>query len=207
MEQRTDSWLLARLGNVGCSRLSAVLANGKGGEPSITRATYMTELLCERLTGRPTESYCSPEMQWGTDTEPLARSLYEARTGSWVAECFGTSHPDIPRWRGSPDGLIGDDGGIEIKCPNTKTHIETLTKGTISRAYILQMAGYVEIFKRKWYDFVSYAPRLPSAMHLYIKRFTRDELPIDEVKKGVIMFLEELDALESNLRSKYDVAN
>ena len=201
IEQRSPEWIVRRLGFCGCSRLGDVLATGRSGAPSATRKNYMHELLCERLTGIHNESYTSKEMLWGVDNEPIARSCYEATRGVMVQEKGGMEHPDIPWWWGSPDGLIAEDGGIEIKCPNTSTHLETVMYGKIKTDYIYQMAGYVEIFKRDWWDFVSFDPRLPENVSLYVKRFTRDELPIDEVKDGVTKFLDELNALEAKVKA------
>jgi len=202
MEQRSDEWVQARIGLVGCSRLSDVLARGKDGKPSSTRKNYMAELLCERLTGVHQESYTSPSMIRGVEMEPEARAEYEMRTGCEVTLHGGMMHPSINGWRGSPDGLVGDDGMIEIKNPNTATHLDTLLNDTIDRAYILQMAGYLEIFNRQWIDFVSYDNRLPDELSMYVRRFFRSELPLDKCREGVIVFLEELNAMEKTLRER-----
>ena len=198
-DQKSEAWFKARLGNVSCSRLIDVCASGKAGAPSATRKNYMAELLCERLTGTRAESFSTESMRWGTDTEPLARSAYEIKNNVMVMEDFGLEHPTIKRWWGSPDGLV-ERGGIEIKCPNTATHLDTLLNGTIARAYILQMAGYVEIYNLDWYDFVSFDPRLPDNVSLYVRRFTRSELPLDTTREAVIQFLEELDEMEKKIR-------
>lgn len=202
MEQRSDEWYAAKLGKVGCSRLDDVLAEGKSGGPSVTRKNYMMELLCERLTGNRTALWTNQDMQWGIDNEPLARSVYEAEIGFMVTDDGGRECPDIPGLWDSPDGLISEDGGIEIKCPNTATHLETLTKGTIKRGYILQMAGGIICYKRKWWDFVSFDPRLPPNLRFYRKRFMAEDLPIEMVRTGVIAFLRELDELEKTLRDR-----
>lgn len=201
MDQRTDDWKKARCGLVGCSRLGDILASGRGGQPSATRKNYMAELLCEQLTGVPAEHFTSSSMQWGIDTEPMARAAYEATRGVFISETGGKMHGVISGWWGSPDGLIDNDGGIEIKCPNTATHIDTLLYGKINSDYIYQMAGYVEIFGREWWDFVSYDPRLPEKYAMYVRRFTKAELPIQEVKDGVIKFIEELNALKISLEA------
>jgi len=199
--QRTDEWKSLRCGCVGCSRLGDILATGKGGAVSASRKNYMAEVLCERLTGKPAEHFTSAAMQWGIDTEPLARQAYEEKHGVFTLEVSGQMHPDIFGWWGSPDGLVGTDGGLEIKCPNTATHLDTLLTGKINQDYIYQMAGYVEIFGREWWDFVSYDPRLPGKHSMYIRRFRRDELPIAEVKAGVIKFLSELEELQMKLEA------
>lgn len=199
MEQRSDEWLKAKCGCVGCSRIGDILASGRGGSPSATRKNYMAELLCERLTGKTQEHFTSPSMLWGIEKEPMARASYEAMYGVITEETGGQMHPDIYGWWGSPDGLVGDDGGIEIKCPNTATHLDTLLNGKINQDYIYQMAGYTEIFGREWWDFVSFDPRLPEHLATYVRRFRRDELPIAEVKEGVIKFLSELEELQKRL--------
>jgi hypothetical protein len=201
IEQGSEAWKLSRVGRIGCSRLGDVLASGKGGAPSATRANYMAELLCERLTGKYADHYTTPEMIWGLEHENAARSLYEARKGIMVIADGGREHPTIKGFGCSPDGLVGDDGGIEIKCPLSKKHIATLLEGKIDRDYIMQMAGGILCYDRKYWDFISYDPRLPENLQLYVKRFTRDELPIDEVKEGVLKFLSELDELESKVKA------
>jgi hypothetical protein len=201
MEQRTDEWKKARCGLVGCSRLSDVLASGRSGSPSATRKNYMAELLCEQLTGISAEHFTSSAMQWGIDTEPMARAAYEATRGEFIEEVGGKKHGEISGWWGSPDGLIGRDGGIEIKCPNTATHLDSLLYGKINSDYIYQMAGYVEIYERNWWDFVSYDPRLPEKYSMFVKRFTKKELPIHEVKDGVIKFIAELSEMKKKLEA------
>ena len=201
LEQRSPDWFVKRLGFCGCSRLGDVLATGKGGAPSATRKNYMHELLCERLTGVHNETFTSKEMQWGIDHEPDAKALYEAQKGIMLIDHGGMEHPTIKWWWGSPDALTGGDGGVEFKCPNTATHLASMMNGTINTGYIYQITGYVEIFGREWWDFASYDPRLPENLQLYVKRFYRDELPIDEVRDGVIKFLAELNELEAKVRA------
>jgi len=193
-EQRTAEWFAERLGKVGCSRLSDVLA----GDKTAARRNYMAELICERLTGERTESFTTDAMQWGIDTEPLAKEAYMIETWNMVEEHGGKEHDEIPHFRGSPDGLILPDGGVEIKCPKTATHLDTLMHGTVKKEYIYQMAGYVSIYHAAWWDFVSYDPRL-KGHELFIKRFLREELPVQEVEEGVKRFLEELDEMMKKL--------
>ena len=203
MEQRSAEWMAARCGKVGCSRLGDVMAFGKkNGEPLQARIDYMMELVCERLTGQNAEHFKSDAMEWGVEYEPLARTEYEARQGLMVEEHGGQSHPTITDFWCSPDGLVNDDGGMEIKCPNTGTHIETLLNGTINPRYILQMAGACLIYNRAWWDFVSYDPRLPPDLGFYCRRFTREELPLQMVEDGVRKFLDELYDLEKKLRNR-----
>lgn len=200
MDQRSVEWLEAKLGKVGCSRLGDVLAISARGEPLQARTDYMMELLCERLTGQFTEHFVSAAMQWGIDNEPDARTEYELHYGVLVEEDGGRAHAGIPDWWCSPDGLVGDDGGVEFKCPNTATHLDTMLNNSIKKQYVYQMAGSVIIYDRKWWDFVSYDPRLPAGLNFYCKRFRREDLPLMEVADGVIKFLDELHQLEEKIR-------
>lgn len=202
IEQGSEAWRLSRVGRVGCSRLGDVMAQGKGGAPSATRRNYMTELLLERLTGKYAEGYQSPDMLRGIQLEPRARSEYEARVGRMVLKESGKEHPTIKGWGCSPDGIIvGENGGLEIKCPNGATHLDTFMNGTVKRDYILQITGGVIIYEKDFWDFVSFNPDFPDNLCFYCKRFTRDELPIDEVKEGVIKFLDELNELEAKVKA------
>lgn len=200
MIQRTDAWYQQRLGRVTASRISDVLAKTKTGY-SATRKNYMTQLLLERLTGQKEESFTNSAMQHGIDTESEARQAYEIESFNIVTECGFFNAPDGSMSGASPDGLIADTGLIEIKCPNTATHIETLIDKEIDRKYILQMQWQMYCTGRKWCDFVSYDNRLPNTLRLFIKRIERDEKMIEEIKQEVDKFLKELDELEIKIRS------
>ncbi len=200
MEQRTAEWFDARLGKVTASRVADVMARTKSGY-SASRKNYMAELVCERLTGIPSEHFESAAMKWGTDTEPLARSAYEARTGELVEEVGFIEHPRIKGFGASPDGLVGTDGGLEIKCPNTATHIDTLLSGAIDSRYIYQLSTGMACTGRKWWDFVSFDPRLPDNLSYKCIRIYRDDALIAEIESEVIRFLEELEAMIGRLKS------
>lgn len=205
MEQRSDEWFAARLGKVTASKIADVMAQTKTG-PSASRKNYMAQLLTERLTGKPTESFTNAAMQWGIDTEPQARAMYELHTGLDVVETGFTPHPDLAAGA-SPDGLVGEDGLVEIKCPNTATHIDTLLSGKIDKKYILQMHWQMICEGRQWCDFVSFDPRLPSAMQLFVKRVYRDEVLVEEILSAVKSFLAELNVMERELRERFKVEN
>lgn len=191
MEQRSEEWFAAKLGKVGCSRLYDIMP-GKKGAYLASRKNYMAELICERLTGQWEEGFISGPMQWGIDTEPLARSDYEAMNDVMINQVGFIDHPTIEGFGGSPDGLINQDGAIEIKCPNTATHIETLRTGKIDQRYIYQIHGNMMCSDRSWWDFYSFDPRLPGNLCRYQKRFYRDAQIENEIKKEMALFLEEL---------------
>jgi putative phage-type endonuclease len=190
MEQRTDDWFSARLGKVTASRISDVVAKTKSGV-SASRGNYMAQLIVERMTNKPTESYSNSAMQWGTDTEPLARAAYEMATNTMVEEVGFVQHPDEEMCGASPDGLVGEDGLIEIKCPNTATHIETLINGEIDNKYILQMQWQMACTGRQWCDFVSFDPRMPESLQLKIIRVNRLQSLIIDLETQVEQFLNE----------------
>ena len=202
MEQRTTEWHTARLGKVTASRVADVVAKTKTGY-SASRANYMAELICERLTGVPQDSFVSSAMQWGTDTEPLARAAYEAVSGELVEETGFVPHSRITASGASPDGLIGTDGLLEIKCPNTATHIDTLLGQSVPAKYMTRMQWQMACTDRKWCDFVSFDPRLPEGMRLFVKRVPRDDVLIAELVKEVTIFLEEIDKKISDLSKLY----
>lgn len=201
MEQRTPEWFAARAGKVTASRLADVLATIKSGEAA-ARINYRAELVAERLTGRPADGFSSAAMRWGTETEPEARAHYEALTGQLVAEVGLIDHPTIA-WAGaSPDGLVGDDGLVEIKCPNTATHIAYLLAGVAPAQYMPQMLWQMACTGRKWVDFVSFDPRMPPELQLFVRRVQRDQKTITQYEAAVVDFLASVDALESKLRAK-----
>ena len=197
MLQRTDEWYSAKLGKVGASRLGAVCAKGTGA----TRKNYMMDLLIQRLTGEYTENYTSAEMDRGTILEPEARSFYEITTGNVVMETGFHDHPSIKMSGASPDGLIGFDGGLEIKCPNTATHLKYLMTGKIDTGYIYQMQWGMDCTDREWWDFVSYDNRLPDNLKIYIQRFPRDEDMIKFLREEVEKFNVELEDLIKKLEA------
>lgn len=198
MEQRTPEWTIARLGKVTASRVADMMAKTKSGY-SASRKNYMAELICERLTGVPTEHYENVAMKRGTETEPLARSAYEARKSTLVEEVGFIDHPYIPMFGASPDGLVGGEGGLEIKCPNTATHIELLIGGGIDQRYIYQMQVAMMCTGRKWWDFVDYDPRLPENLQLFIQRVFFSPEMAEEIELEVTKFNAEIDETISKL--------
>ena len=199
IEQGTDEWFAIRCGKVTASRIADIIATTKSGY-SASRANYEAQLICEILTGKPAESFTNAAMQWGTETEPLARAQYELKTGNMVNQIGFVEHPMIEQAGASPDGLIGEDGCIEIKCPNTSTHLDTLLSQKVPSKYITQMTWQMVCAGRKWCDFVSYDPRLPENLQLYIERIELDEDYAKKLQNEVVMFLVEVNEKVEKLR-------
>jgi len=192
IEQGSPEWFAQRLGKVTASRVADVIAKTKTGY-STSRDNYMAQLVCERMTNTVAESFTNTAMQWGTETEPLARAAYEAHADVLVDEVAMITHPTIEDAGASPDGLVGDDGQLEIKCPNTATHIDTLLSQAVPSKHITQIQFQLACTSRKWCDFVSFDPRLPTELQLFVKRVNRDDAYIQMLEKEVIQFLTELD--------------
>jgi len=171
-----------------------------------SRANYAAELLAERLTGIVAEGFTNVAMKWGTETEPQARAAYEFYTDQKVEQVGFVIHPRIEMAGASPDGLVGDIGLVEIKCPNTGTHIETLLGAPIPEKYIKQMQWQMACTERQFCEFVSFDPRLPANMQIAINRIWRDEDTIREIETAVSAFLAEIDATYSALTEKYGKA-
>lgn len=202
MEQRSPEWFSARAGKVTASSLHKVMARTKTGYGA-DRANYHAQLVTERLTGVPAESYSNSAMQWGIDTEPQARAAYAMEVGAEPVEIGFLLHPSISQSGASPDGLVGDDGMVEIKCPNSATHIATLTGAGIDRKYLYQMQWQMACAGRAWCDFASFDPRLPDEMQLHIERVQRDDDLIAELEAEVVKFLAEVAATVTDLEARY----
>ena len=192
MEQRTTEWHQARLGKVTASRVADVIARTKTGYGA-SRANLMADLIVERLTGQPASTFTNAHMEWGTEQEPHARAAYSARTGELVEEVGFIDHPRITNSGASPDGLVGDDGLVEFKCPATATHLDTLLAGEVPPKYIPQMQWQMACTDRAWCDFMSYDPRLPEHLRMFVKRVERDDAYIKMLETEVTKFLAELE--------------
>lgn len=198
-DQRSPEWFAERAGKVTASRIADVLAKTKSGWGA-SRANYMAQLVCERLTGQPAESFSNSAMQWGTEKEPDARAAYCFLHDVDVIEVGFIEHPTIPMTGASPDGHIGDDGMVEIKCPNTSTHIEFLLSGQIPEKYRLQMMWQMACTGRQWNDYASFDPRLTADLQLKIVRLVRDDGAISAIEAEVTKFLAELDSKLAQLQ-------
>ena len=200
MQQGTDAWHEIRCGKVTASRVADIIAKTKTGQ-SASRANYMAQLVCERLTKTRTESFTNAAMEHGVTQEPFARAAYEAAQGVMVEEVGFVRHPTI-EWAGaSPDGLVGDDGLVEIKCPNTSTMIETLLSQKVPSKYITQMQFQMACTGRKWTDYVSFDPRMPEKAQLFVKRVDRDDEYIAEIEAEIVKFLAEVKSQVQQLNA------
>jgi putative phage-type endonuclease len=198
--QGSTEWFYQRLGKVTASRVADVIAKTKTGY-STSRDNYMAQLVVERLTFTKTESYTNAAMQWGTDQEPFARAAYEASQGVMVEEMGFVPHPSI-EWAGaSPDGLVGDDGLVEIKCPNTATMIETLLSQKVPGKYITQMQFQLACTGRKWCDYVSFDPRMPAKAQMFVRRVDRDDEYIAHLEEEIGKFLVEVESQVKKLNA------
>jgi putative phage-type endonuclease len=191
--QGSNDWFQIRMGKVTASRVADVIAKTKTGY-SATRDNYMAQLVVERLTQTKAESYTNAAMQWGTDQEPFARAAYEAAQGVMVEEVGFVPHPTI-EWAGaSPDGLVGDDGLVEIKCPNTATMIETLLSQKVPGKYFIQMQFQLACTGRKWCDYVAFDPRMPAKAQMFVRRVDRDDEYIAHLEEEIAKFLVEVES-------------
>jgi putative phage-type endonuclease len=202
LEQRTPEWFATRCGKVTASRIADLMAKTKSGY-STSRANYRAQLVVERLTGVVEQSYCNAAMQHGIDTEAEAREAYQQHMLCTVEEVAFVAHPRIDMAGASPDGLVGDDGMVEIKCPNTATHIETLLGGTVADKYLKQVQFQMACTGRAWNDFVSYDPRLPETMRLFVQRVPRNDAMIAEIEAEIVSFLAEVDATVEALTRQF----
>jgi putative phage-type endonuclease len=201
--QGSDQWKAIRLGKVTASRVADVMARTKSGYGS-SRANYAAQIIAERLTGHPIESsFTTPAMQHGVDTEPEARNAYQFYHGVTVDQVAFVEHPTISDVGCSPDGLVGDDGLVEIKCPNTATHLETLLGQTVPGKYETQIQFQMACTGRRWCDFISYDPRMPEQMRMFVRRVPRDDQRIAELETEVVAFLKEIKHRIEQLESIY----
>lgn len=199
MEQGSQEWIERRLGRVTASRVADVLATLKTGEAA-SRRNYRMELVCQRLTGQREEGYTNSHMERGIELEPLARAAYEFKTGVTVTEIGFVDHPSIEMSGASPDGLVGLDGLVEIKCPTAANHVETLLSGKAPTKYIAQMQWQMACTGARWCDFVSYCPTVGDNLALFVVRVERDDEYIAETEKAVKLFLTEVSDLTKQLK-------
>ncbi len=198
--QGSEEWLASRAGKVTASRIADVMAKIKTGEAA-ARRDYRAQIVAEILTGKPQEGgFVNAEMQWGTEQEPFARAAYEVARDVMVDQVGLVLHPQIDRAAASPDGLVSD-GLVEIKCPKTATHLQYLIDGGVPKQYQPQMLWQMACAERAWCDFVSFDPRLPERLQMFVVRFQRDDAKIKEMEAEVLSFLAEVDGVLAKLEA------
>lgn len=200
--QLSSAWFAQRRGKVTASRVADVIATTKSGWGA-SRTVYMAELIAERLTGVTVDRFRNEAMQWGVDKEPDAKAAYAFYRDAAVLPATFTVHPVIADAGASPDGLIGEEGLLEIKCPQTNTHIDTLLSRCVPSKYITQMQFQMACTGRRWCDFASFDPRMPETMRLFVKRIERDEKEIAMLEKEITIFLRELSVKLQTLVASY----
>lgn len=201
--QGSPEWFAIRCGKVTASRVADVMAKIKSGEAA-ARKNYRAQLVAETLTGTMEETFSSAAMQWGIDTEAEAREHYATNFLGFdqqVSEVGFVNHPDIEKAGASPDGLVGEDGLVEIKCPNTAQHIEYILSGDAPKKYLPQMQWQMACTGRKWCDFVSYDPRLPGNLACAVYRVMRDDEYIISLEVEVVQFLAEVHETVTELQA------
>lgn len=198
--QRSPEWFADRCGKVTASRIADIMAVPRGAGSS-SRSNYIAQLVAERLTGQPAPSYRNAAMEHGIETEDQALAFYTLETGRSVCEVGFIPHPTIIGAGASPDGLVGDDGLVEAKCPQTATHIATLRGGAIPDKYVRQMQFQMACTGRAWCDFVSFDPRLPDDLQLHVRRVERDPAMIEAIEAAVRTALAEVEATIDDLNA------
>ncbi len=200
MNQGDVEWLALRAGKFTGSRFADLMAVTRSG-PSASRANLITTLALERLTGEPEQTYQNDAMRRGSELEPLARGAYEAHTGELVTCVAFVVHPSLAFAGVSPDGLLGDDGLLEIKCPASQAkHLAALRDGSHANEYRWQIQGQLWVTNRQWCDAVSYDPRFPAGLQLAITRVHRDDKAITELQSACIKADAEVDDIVGELK-------
>jgi len=206
IEQGSEAWRAARCGSLGASAVHEAVARTKTGWGA-SRANRMATLVIEQLTGVPQDTYQNAAMAAGVEREPEARLAYEFYANLDVAQIGLAKHPTIPGTHASPDGLVGDTGLLEIKCPQPAQHLSTLLGEAVADKYVIQMQWQMKCCDRAWCDFASYNPDFPEPMRLFVKRVERDDAKIADLETEVARFLAELSDTVQRLRAKYEPGN
>jgi putative phage-type endonuclease len=203
MEQRSEAWFAAKAGKFSASEMADLLSGG-GKKITATRSNLIARKVAERLTGVMEQGYTSAAMQHGIDHEDDARNLYFVSRELPIDEEGFIDHPSIPYSGCSPDGMVSDDGLVEIKCPNTATHIEYLRTKKVPNKYLYQMQWQMACTGRKWCDFVSYDPRMPTRLQLLIIHVPRDDELIATLEDAVNKGVKEVEEIISELSEVSD---
>lgn len=201
IEQGTNEWHELRLGKITASRMSDVLSKGRGTAPSKTAETYMMELIAERLTGKAKSFFENDAMRWGTETEPEARAMYEVNNDFVSVE--EVAFIEMSEFVGvSPDGMIGSDGMLEIKCPTTITQIKRALSDNYSQDYTAQIQMQLWVAEREWCDFLSFDPRLEVGAGYLQQRVYRDDKFIKTMSEKTDAFISKMNDLLIKLTNK-----
>lgn len=200
--QHSHEWFEARVGHVTGSEVASVLNYLKRGDESAERRNYRFKIASELLTGvAQGQGYVSAAMDWGNEQEPFARGAYEVSTNSQVSQIGFVLHETIPFFGGSPDGMVNDDGGVELKCPDTTTHLKWILDGEVPEAHRDQMYTYMALTERRWWDFASFDPRpRDPRYHLFIKRLDWNDERIDQIESGVKQLLSEVHEMIEGIK-------
>lgn len=201
VEQGSSAWHEARCGSIGATAINDIMSSGKGSSESAGRKNYRAAKVCEILTKCTSENYVNAAMQRGTDLEPMARDVYSFVKGVNVDQVGLIMHPYIDKSHASPDGLVGDDGMIEIKVPSPANHIEYLLAGVVPSIYVKQLQWQMACSGRLWNDFVSYGPELPEELQVFIVRMDRDNTMIAEMERAVVDFQKSIDKMIADLKA------
>lgn len=203
MEQHSTEWFAARCGKLTASRFADVMNVLKDGTPGANRRALVTLLAVERLTGSTVETFQNDAMRRGTELEPAARAAYEAHTGELVETVGFVPHPTLGYVGVSPDGLLGDSGMVELKCPaNMAKHLDALRSGDHAKEYRWQLQGQLWVAEREWVDATSFDPRFPEHLRLAIIRVTRDELAIKQLADECAKANDEIESILHDLQQK-----
>jgi putative phage-type endonuclease len=204
-EQLSEEWRTQRLGKVTASRLGDMIAKTRSGWAA-SRRKYMTQLMVERWKGVPYEARQNEAMRWGSLVESEAKTAYEFFCDAEIEPAPFVNHPRIAMAGASPDGFVGVAGLVEIKCPESETHLETFVGEDVPENYLPQIQFQLACTGREWCDFVSYDPRLPASMQLWVKRVLRDAGMISHLENCVEEFLFELDTRMAAIERKAKMA-
>ena len=200
--QRTPEWDLARLGKITASKVRDVCAKTSAGKYTAARDTYKWNLIKERITGVPVEYRITPPMQWGIDNEGDAKAFYQVLYDVQIEEVGFIPHPDMDFAGASPDGLVGTDGLIEVKCMETVNHLRAIDAGEVPEYYVDQCQWQMACTGRQWCDLVIYDPRLPDDLQMRRFRIRRDEDRIKDIESEVRKFNQEIESIITNITRK-----
>lgn len=192
VEQRSEAWRALRAGRLCASKAGDMMAAIKSGEAA-GRRNLRADLVLERITGTPLDDYQSEAMRVGIEREAAALAMYEAVHGVIVERVGFLTHPTL-MVGGSPDGLVGDDGIVEAKCPLPATHLEYYLSGVVPVGYLQQVRHLLWLSGRAWCDWFSFHPAFPDDMQIKCVRITRDICDLPAYEQAVVAFLDEVDA-------------